>query len=313
MPQHSARLPLVMATEALPPAITQVLATTHDLQPFSPEANPHARVLVTDPGRGVTAAMMDAVPGLELIAVYGVGIDAVDLAAAAARSIRVINTPGLLTDAVADLAMALLLSSARAIPASDTYVRSGRWTNLVAQLPLGRGLRGRRLGIVGLGGIGYQIALRAQGFGLIIAWHGPRPKDVPWRHEPDLTALAEDSDFLILACPANAQTRGIVNAGVLAALGPQGTLVNVARGSIVDEPALIEALETGTLGFAALDVFADEPNVPARLRALPNVILTPHQGSATQDTREAMGRLLINNLAAFFADQPLPTPVALPA
>lgn len=302
---------LALATQALPPAIAAALARDHRLATFDdgPVAAP---VVITDPGRGVSAAMMDRVQGLRLIAVYGVGVDAVDRAAAADRGIAVCNTPGLLTDAVADLAMGLLLASARNIPAADAHVRAGQWTTLVARLPLGRGLRGRRLGIVGLGGIGQGIARRAEGFGMAIAWHGPRPKDVPWRFEPDLTALARDSDVLILSCPATEATRGIVDAGLLAALGPGGTLVNVARGSVVDQPALIAALDSGALGFAALDVFAEEPQVPEALRRLPNVVLTPHQGSATEDARAAMGHLLIDNITAFLAGRPLPAPVAPP-
>jgi hydroxypyruvate reductase len=301
---------MILATQALPPAIASALARDYDLQPFDPGASHAGRVLITDPGRGATAAMIDAVPDLALIAVYGVGTDAVDLAQAARRGIVVCNTPGLLADAVADLALALMLASARGIPAADAYVRGGHWTALVAGLPLGRALTGRRLGIVGLGAIGAGVARRAQGFGMDIAWHGPRAKDVPWPHQPDLMALARGSDFLVLTCPANDATRGLIGTDVLAALGPTGTLVNVARGSVVDEPALIAALQSGALGFAALDVFADEPRVPAALRILPNVILTPHQGSATIEARAAMGQLLIDNVTAFLAGRPLLTPVA---
>jgi hydroxypyruvate reductase len=304
---------LILATRALPPAIADALARDHDLQSFEPGASHAGRVLITDPGRGATAAMMDAMPDLALVAVYGVGTDAVDLAHAAGRGIAVSNTPGLLTDAVADLALALLLSSARAIPAADAYVRGGGWTTLVAALPLGQGLNGRRLGIVGLGAIGAGVARRALGFGMDIAWHGPRDKDVLWPRQKDLLALARDSDVLVLTCPATDATRGLIGADVLAALGRRGTLVNVARGSVVDQPALIAALESGALGFAALDVFADEPHVPPQLRALPNVILTPHQGSATQEARASMGHLLIDNVTALLGGRPLPTPVALPA
>jgi lactate dehydrogenase-like 2-hydroxyacid dehydrogenase len=267
-----------------------------------------SRAIVTSGGAGASADLMAALPKTEIIASFGVGYDAIDLDAARSRNIAVTNTPDVLTDDVADLALGLIIDSARRISRGDRYVRAGKW--LQGGLELGHALRGRKLGIVGLGRIGLATAKRAEAFGMIVSYHGPREKaDSPYPYVADLVELARRSDFLVLTLPGGGATRNLVTAEVLAALGPKGTLVNVARGSVVDETALLAALQSGALGAAALDVFADEPRVPPALFTLENVVLQPHVGSATQETRAAMGQLVIDNLVAHFAGQPLPTRV----
>ena len=256
----------------------------------------------------VSAALIEQLPALEIIAVMGVGYDGIDVAAARARNVVVTHTPDVLNDDVADLALGLMLSIARAIPQADAYVRAGQW--LQGPMPLQRRMSGSRLGIVGMGRIGQAIAARAQAFGMPIAYtaRNPRPA-LPYRYFPSAAALAAESDFLVVITPGGEGTRHLINAAVLKALGPRGYVINVARGSVMDQDALIEALEKGVIAGAALDVFADEPNVPARLLALPNAVVTPHVGSATGETRRAMADLAFNNLQAHFAGQPLLTPV----
>lgn len=265
------------------------------------------RVAVTSGFFGMSAALMEKLPRLELIACFGVGVDAIDLAAARARGIQVTNTPDVLTDDVADLAIGLMLATLRRIPQGDRFTRDGRWPQ--GNFGLFAKASGKRMGIVGMGRIGQAIAHRAAAFDMPIAYHGPSRKDVPWRYEPDLVALARDVDVLVAACPGGAATRGLVNRAVLEALGPTGAFINIARGSVVDEPALVELLQAGQLGSAGLDVFADEPKVPAALFELDNVVLSPHQASATHETRAAMGQLVLDNVAAFCAGKPLVTPV----
>jgi lactate dehydrogenase-like 2-hydroxyacid dehydrogenase len=269
---------------------------------------PNVRVVVTTGGAGAGRELIERLPRLKLIACFGVGIDAIDLAAARERGVAVTNTPDVLTDDVADLAIALMLDAMRGISAGDRYVRAGRW--LKGALPLQTKMSGKRLGIVGMGRIGQAIARRAAAFDMAIAWHGPRPKDLPYRHEPDLVALAGAVDVLVAACPGGAATRGLIGRAVLEALGPRGFFVNIARGSVVDEGALVELLQAGRLAGAALDVFVDEPHVPAPLLALDRVVLQPHVASATHETRAAMGRLVLDNVAAFTAGRALLTPVA---
>ncbi|TFW13463.1 2-hydroxyacid dehydrogenase [Duganella callida] len=268
------------------------------------------RAVLTTGAIGIKAELLAQLPKLEIVAVNGIGTDAVDLEAARARGVAVTNTPGVLTDDVADLALTLLLAAARRLPAMDAFVRDGSWQ---AGKPLtpARALRGKVCGIFGFGRIGQAIAARAQAFGMQTRYFQPRAIDgasVP--RAASLLELAAASDYLVIAAPGSPATHHAVNADVLAALGPQGTLVNIARGSLVDEEALIAALRERTLGMAALDVFADEPRVPAALRALDNVLLTPHIGSLTVETRHAMGQLVVDNLRAHFGGQPLPTPVA---
>jgi hydroxypyruvate reductase len=265
--------------------------------------------IVSSGHAGADAAMMDALPKTEIIACFGVGYDAIDVAAAKARKIAVTNTPDVLTDDVADLALGLLIDVARRISRGDRFIRAGGW--LKGGLEFGTALKGKKVGIVGLGRIGQATAKRAEAFGMEILYHGRRRQpDVPYRYYADLLSLARDCDFLVLTLPGGPETKALVTAEVLAALGPQGTLVNVARGSIVDEAALVAALKSGALGAAALDVFADEPRVPAELMDMDNVVLQPHVGSATHGTRAAMGQLVIDNLLAHFAGKPLLTRVA---
>ncbi|SDF77764.1 MULTISPECIES: 2-hydroxyacid dehydrogenase [unclassified Duganella] len=270
---------------------------------------PVVRGLLTTGAIGVKADLLAQLPKVEIVAVNGIGTDAVDLEAARARGIPVTNTPGVLTDDVADLALTLLLSAARRLPALDTFVRNGSWE---AGKPIAttRALRGKVCGVYGFGRIGQAIGARAEAFGMQVRYFQPRAiEGVSAPRADSLLALAQASDYLVVAAPGTPATHHTVNAEVMAALGSQGTLVNIARGSLVDEEALIVALRERTLGFAALDVFADEPRVPAALRELDNVVLTPHVGSLTVETRHAMGQLVVDNLRAHFSGQALLTPV----
>ncbi|MDL2353883.1 MAG: 2-hydroxyacid dehydrogenase [Pseudomonadota bacterium] len=268
------------------------------------------RAVATTGTIGISAARVAMLPALELVAVNGIGVDAVAFEATRPRGIRVTNTPGVLTDDVADLAVTLLLAAARRLPALDRYVRAGDW-QAKAPIAPSRALRGKVAGIFGFGRIGQAVALRLAAFGMRLRYYQPNAvAGTAVARSASLLALAEQSDYLVVCAPGGTATRHVVDAAVMAALGPAGTLVNIARGSLVDEPALIAALQGGQLGAAALDVFADEPNVPPALRALDNVVLTPHVGSLTVETRHAMGQLVVDNLLAHFAGAPLITPVA---
>jgi hydroxypyruvate reductase len=273
------------------------------------EVAPQVRAAVTNGIVGMKGDLIEALPALEIIGVFGVGVDAVDLATARARGVRVTNTPDVLTEGVAELAIALLLAVARRIPFNDRYVRAGRWPN-EGDPALASSLAGRRLGIVGLGRIGRRVAALAEAFGMEICYGGPHRKDdISWTYFADLIELARAADCLMLTCKGGPDTAGLIGRDVIEAVGPEGWLVNVSRGSVVDEPALVDALVTGRLGAAGLDVFAREPLVPEALLSLDNVVLQPHQGSASEETRAAMGRLMLDNLEAHFAGRPLPTPV----
>ena len=253
--------------------------------------------------------LFSRLPALEIVASFGVGYDNVDARAAAARGIVVTNTPGVLDEEVADLTIGLLLATIRRLPQADRFVRDGKW--LEGAFPLSPTLRGRRIGILGLGGIGKAIARRLAGFDVGIAYHGRhRQPDVAHLWYPTPLALAEACDTLIAILPGGAETRHIVDAPVLKALGREGVFLNVARGSIVDEDALISALTDGTILAAGLDVYADEPQVPAALMALPNVVLLPHIGSASDHTRAAMARCVADNLVSWFKNGKALTPVA---
>jgi lactate dehydrogenase-like 2-hydroxyacid dehydrogenase len=265
-------------------------------------------IVVTTSTWGLDAALMRALPKLKLVACFGVGVDAVDVAHARANGIAVSNTPDVLTEDVADLALALLLGAIRQIPQGDRFVREGRW--LKGAMPLTPSLQHRKVGIVGMGRIGAAIAKRCAAFNTQIAYNGPREKPASGlTYFPDLIELARWSDVLIAACPGGAATRGLISRAALEALGPSGVFINIARGSVVDETALTELLAGGALGAAGLDVFEREPNVPAGLIALDNVVLHPHQGSATHETRTAMGRKVLDNVAAWVAGRPLTDPV----
>ena len=304
---------------------------TEDLAAFE-KAAPHIRAVAGSGESRVSRELISQLPALEIISVFGVGYDGVDVAAARERGVMVTHTPNVLNDDVADLAIGLMLSAARQLPAADRYVREGLW--LQGPMPLARKMSGARLGLVGMGRIGQAIAHRALAFGMSVAYHArsARPA-LPYRFEAKLTDLAQASDFLVVITPGGAGTRHLVNAEVLQALGPKGILVNVARGSVVDEAALvqalgpkgilvnvargsvvdeaalIEALEGGVIGGAALDVFEDEPRVPQRLIDLPQVVLVPHIGSATGQTRQAMADLAFGNVREHFAGRPVLTPV----
>jgi lactate dehydrogenase-like 2-hydroxyacid dehydrogenase len=255
-------------------------------------------------GGSVDGALMERLPKLEIIAGFGVGYDSIDTVAARARNIRVTNTPNVLNDAVAEMTIGLMIALARRIPQADRYVREGKW--LARNHPLQVELNGKTVGILGLGRIGKEIAIRAQAMKMRVAYHGRRRQpDEPYVYYDKLVDMARDVDWLVLIAPGGKGTDGIVSREVLEALGPEGFLVNVARGTLVDEPALVEMLQQGAIGGAALDVFAKEPQVPEALFALDNVVLSPHQGSATHQTRNKMGALLVQNLDAHFAGEPL--------
>lgn len=260
------------------------------------------RAVVTGGHIGCSNELMAALPSLGIVAINGVGADKVDLQFAGQQDIRVTTTPGIPTDDVADLAVGLIISLLREIPAADAFVRSGQWEH--GDRPLARKVTGRCFGIVGLGRIGSAIAARLAPFGPV-AYTGPDRKSVPYAFQSGLLDLARSSDVLILTCPADESTRHLIGKAVLEALGPEGYLVNVARGAVLDEAALVEALASDRLAGAALDVFEREPHVPAALRAHPRVVLTPHIASGTVETRQQMADEVIHNLDAFLADNQL--------
>lgn len=279
-----------------------------DRHRFLAECGPSIRAIATRGELGASAELIAALPRLELIACYGVGTDAIDLAAARARGVRVTNTPDVLSGDVADLAVGLSLAAMRRIAAADAYVRSGAWA--AGTMDLMTRLHGRRVGVAGFGRIGRTIARRFSGFDVEIGYFARTARaDSPYRFFDNIVDLAAWCDLLIVILPGDATTRGIVNADVLRALGPQGFLVNVARGSTVDEPALLDALERQTIAGAGLDVFWNEPNIDPRFMGLSNVVLQPHNGSATVESRRAMGQLVRDNLEAHFSGRPLLTPV----
>jgi hydroxypyruvate reductase len=259
-------------------------------------------------GSAVDAALMDALPKLEIISNFGVGVDSIDLEAARKRKVIVTNTPDVLNDCVADTTLALTLNVMRRFQQAEAYLRSGFWGTRGAY-PLTTSLGGKVMGILGLGRIGEAIAQRAQAFGMKIHYHNRNKKDVPYTYAADAVALARASDVLVVVTPGGAGTRHIVNAKVLDALGPEGYLVNISRGSTVDEAALLRCLQAGKIAGAGLDVFENEPNIDPRFFALENAVVLPHVGSATVETRTAMGNLQIENLRLHFAGKPVRTRV----
>jgi hydroxypyruvate reductase len=282
---------------------------THESDPAAfALAAPRIRGIAGSGESQVSRELIAKLPALEVISVFGVGYDRYDVPAARERGIPVTNTPDVLTDDVADMGISLMLAIARTVPQADKYVREGKWPN--GPMPLARKVTGARLGIVGLGRIGSAIARRAAGFDMSIAYTS-RNKVVgsPYTYYPTPAALAAEVDFLMVITPGGAGTKGLINAEVLKALGPKGYLINVARGSVVDEAALITALQNNVIAGAALDVFENEPHVPAVLCDMSNVVLTPHVASATWQTRRAMADLAFGNLQAHFAGKPLLTPV----
>lgn len=280
-----------------------------DRAAFLAEYGPRIEAVVCSARHPVRKDLIESLPKLKAITVFGVGYDQVDVEAARSRGVLVSNTPDVLTECVADLAIGLLIDTARAISAGDRFTRAGKWENGAAA-PLATKVSGKRLGILGLGRIGKAIAKRAEGFDMAIRYNGRR-KDVSVVHEfePDLAALARWSDFFVVACAGGESTRNLVSREVIEAVGPGGILINVSRGTVVVESALVEALASGKLGGAGLDVFEDEPKVPPELLAMENVVLTPHVASATRETRDGMGNLVLKNLRGFFAEGKLRTPV----
>ncbi len=265
--------------------------------------------IATSVRRGCDKALIDRLPSLRAISSWGVGFDTIDVRAAHERGIAVANTPGVLDNCVADMAWALLLAASRRIGAADRYVRDGHW-QLLGEFPLTTRVWGKRLGILGLGRIGRAIARRGVGFDMDVRYHGRhRQADAPYAYEASLEALAQWSDFLVVACPGGGSTRHLVTAAVLRALGTRGILVNIARGTVVDQASLVEALDHGVIGGAGLDVLEDEPGAPESLRRRDNVVLSPHVGSATTETRAAMETLVVDNLRCFFASGIMRTPV----
>ena len=308
--------PDVLAVAKLHPFYLQALQTlytvhdrTHTEDPAAFAALAPRIVGVAGTGEAlVPRSLLAQLPQAKVVSVFGVGYDGVDLDAAIEFGIPVTHTPDVLTDDVADLAMGLVLSVGRAIPQADQFVRAGRWPS--GPIALARKVSGARIGIVGLGRIGKAIAQRAKAFGMSIAYTARSAKpDSGFTFFPSTVELAAHVDFLVAITPGGAGTRHLINAQVLQALGPRGFLINVARGSVVDESALIEALQQGTIAGAGLDVFADEPQVPEALWRLNNVVLTPHMASATTETRQAMADLAFANMQAGISGQPLRTPV----
>jgi lactate dehydrogenase-like 2-hydroxyacid dehydrogenase len=301
--------PRILQLGKLLPAVEQALAADYDVHLLAAEANPKAFLAregagfvgaVTNAALGIDGATIAALPNLKVISSFGVGFDKVDVAAARARAIPVGYTPDVLNDCVADTAFGLLIDAARRYSDSDRYLRRGDW--LKGPYPLSTRVSGKKLGIVGLGRIGRVIARRASGFDMEVRYHNRRPVDgVDFGYEATLEGLARWADFLVVAAAGGAESRHLISREILAALGSKGFLINIARGTVVDEQALIEALENKTIAGAGLDVYEDEPRVPARLIACENAVLLPHLASGTHETRKAMGDLVLENLRSFFA------------
>jgi lactate dehydrogenase-like 2-hydroxyacid dehydrogenase len=259
----------------------------------------------------IDRALMERLPKLEIVANFGVGYDSVDVKAAAERGVIVTNTPDVLTEEVADTALGLLLMTAREFSAAERYLRAGRWAKEGPYRLTPATMRDRTVGIIGLGRIGMAIARRLEAMLVPVVYHNRSPRtDVPYRHYPDLKSMAADVDTLMIVLPGGAATKNLVDAEILKALGPNGILINIGRGSVVDQPALIDALGNGTILAAGLDVFAKEPHVPEALMALPNAVLLPHVASASVHTRDAMGQLVADNLISWFERGKPLTPVA---
>lgn len=287
----------VVYFEDIPDFDAFVAARGHEVKGMTPKSH----TLIDGP-------FMDRFPNLGVISNYGVGYDSIDAKAAAERGILVSHTPNVLNDEVANTAIMMLLAVYRDLINQEAYLRAGRW-EAEGNAPLTRGIAGAKVGIVGMGRIGQAIAEKLSVFKVDVMYHTRSEKDVSYRYCPDLVAMGDACDVLIIITPGGPATDKLINAEVLNALGPGGTLVNVARGTVVDETALIAALQDGRLGYAALDVFEAEPHVPAELIAMKNVVLLPHVGSATVDTRIAMGDLVCDNLDQFLVDGTCQTPV----
>lgn len=306
----------VLKQASLPDALTAELARRYHLVELTALTDADFRalagtftVLITNGEATVTRALIASLPALELIAVFGVGYDGVDVQAAAEHQVRVSHTPGVLTDDVANLALGLMLATSRQIVAAHKFIEAGEWA--AGGFPWTQKVSGSRVGIVGMGRIGQAIARRCEGFAMQIAYHDRKrlpALNYAWRE--DLLTLAAESDFLVICTPGTAANQGLINQSVLAALGEKGILINISRGSVIDEPALVAALESGIIAGAGLDVFSHEPAVPAGLLQRSNVVVTPHMASATWSTRAAMAQLVLDNVACWAEKKALVTPVA---
>ena len=306
----------VLKQASLPDALTAELARRYHLVELTALTDTDFRalagtftVLITNGEATVTRALIASLPALELIAVFGVGYDGVDVQAAAEHQVRVSHTPGVLTDDVADLALGLMLATSRQIVAAHKFIDAGEWA--AGGFPWTQKVSGSRVGIVGMGRIGQAIARRCEGFAMQIAYHDRKrlpALNYAWRE--DLLTLAAESDFQVICTPGTAANQGLINQPVLAALGEKGILINISRGSVIDEPALVAALESGIIAGAGLDVFSHEPAVPAGLLQRSNVVVTPHMASATWSTRAAMAQLVLDNVACWAEKKALVTPVA---
>ncbi len=306
--------PTVLMTGAYPDQDMAALEKDYDIikvweQPETVASRAaEVRAVLTRGDLGTSKTLVDSLPNLEFIGCFGVGTDGIDRSATIPRGIRIANTPDVLTEDVADIAFALMLAVARKVVKGDAFARDGRWAK--GNLELATRVNGKRLGIIGLGRIGKAIARRGEAFNMPISYFGRQAQgDVTYSYYNDLSKLAASSDFLVAIVPGGAATTNLVEATVLKALGPDGYFINVSRGSVVDEPALIEALENKTIKAAGLDVFWNEPNIDSRFADMENVVLHPHHGSGTLETRRAMGQLVRDNLAAFYAGRPLLTEV----
>jgi lactate dehydrogenase-like 2-hydroxyacid dehydrogenase len=281
------------------------------IEVFSAERLAPIRAMITAGGQKIPAAVLDTLPSLGAIICYGTGYDGIDLAEVARRNIAVGNSPAANAAAVADLAMTLLLAATRRLLPADAYVRSGDWAGakpspFMRQPP---GMTGRRIGVYGMGAIGQKIAARCAAFEAEVAYHSRSRHDVPYAYQPSLAALAEWADILMVAVRAGAETHHAVDADILRRLGAAGAVVNISRGSVIDQAALVAALEGGAIAAAGLDVYEKEPHAPDALTLLPNVVLTPHIGGHTVESHRAMQDCVLANLDAFFAGQPLRHPV----
>ncbi|HLU20615.1 MAG TPA: 2-hydroxyacid dehydrogenase [Pusillimonas sp.] len=274
------------------------------------EYGPEVEVLLASAFHPARAALIDQLPALKAICSLGVGYDNIDVEHAHARGIQVSNTPDVLNDCVADLTWGLILATMRQMGRAERFVREGNWENQLASLPLGRRVTGKRLGIVGLGRVGLAVAQRAAGFSMDVRYHNRKPRtDVAWKYESELHSLAQWADILVIATVGGQSTYHLIDAKVLEALGPEGVLINVSRGTVVDEKAMVAALEQGAIAGAGLDVFESEPHVPDVLKQLDNVVLLPHVASATLETRQAMVNLMIENAEAYARHGKVLTPV----
>lgn len=316
MHTSSAKPELLVLRPLMPAQMAQLESEFHlhrydqadDPQAFLAEVGARIRGVVTSGSPGFKADMLPQLPALEIVSTSSVGTDSIAVAACKEKGVHVTNTPEVLNDDVADLAIGLVLNALRRLGPGHEYVRSGEWSRS-GMMPLGRSLKGKRMGIVGLGRIGMEIAQRAQAMKMVISYTSRSKKEVSYDYFPSALELARNCDVLMLACPGGAETRHLINRDVIQALHAEAWIINISRGSVIDEAALIDALQRKAIGGAGLDVFENEPHIDTRFHELDNVVLFPHHASGTFETRSAMSQLVVDNLKAYFSGQPLPTPV----